>query len=90
MKLLQLGAFDHPDPEVRRNILESFEIGGLERMFFQLDAQRRRARIENEMFRNPDLENLEFHLLDTGHFALEEDGDRIAALMKRFLANLSD
>jgi pimeloyl-ACP methyl ester carboxylesterase len=33
-----------------------------------------------------DLENLEFHLLDTGHFALEEDGARIAALMKDFLA----
>lgn len=33
-----------------------------------------------------DLENIEFHLLDTGHFALEEDGTRIAALMKDFLA----
>jgi pimeloyl-ACP methyl ester carboxylesterase len=32
-----------------------------------------------------DLKNLEFHLLDTGHFALEEDGDRIADLMLRFL-----
>ena len=32
-----------------------------------------------------DLKNLEFHLLDTGHFALEEDGERIAELMKRFL-----
>jgi pimeloyl-ACP methyl ester carboxylesterase len=32
-----------------------------------------------------DLENLEFHLLDTGHFALEEDGARIAALMRDFL-----
>jgi pimeloyl-ACP methyl ester carboxylesterase len=25
-----------------------------------------------------DVKNLEFHLLDTGHFALEEDGDVIA------------
>jgi pimeloyl-ACP methyl ester carboxylesterase len=25
-----------------------------------------------------DLKNLEFHLLDTGHFALEEDGELIA------------
>ncbi len=25
-----------------------------------------------------DLKNLEFHLLETGHFALEEDGDVIA------------
>ena len=32
-----------------------------------------------------DLENLEFHLLDTGHFALEEDGDVIAGHIRRFL-----
>jgi pimeloyl-ACP methyl ester carboxylesterase len=32
-----------------------------------------------------DLKNLEFHLLDTGHFALEEDGDKIACLMRSFL-----
>ncbi len=32
-----------------------------------------------------DLKDLEFHLLDTGHFALEEDGDRIAALIRSFL-----
>ena len=32
-----------------------------------------------------DLKNLEFHLLDTGHFALEEDGDVIASHMRRFL-----
>lgn len=32
-----------------------------------------------------DLKNLEFHLLDTGHFALEEDGDKIAQTMRSFL-----
>ena len=32
-----------------------------------------------------DLKNLDFHLLDTGHFALEEDGDLIAGHMRRFL-----
>jgi pimeloyl-ACP methyl ester carboxylesterase len=32
-----------------------------------------------------DLKNLEFHLLDTGHFALEEDGEEIAQLMRGFL-----
>ena len=32
-----------------------------------------------------DLDDLEFHLLDTGHFALEEDGDRIASLIHSFL-----
>ncbi len=33
-----------------------------------------------------DLKNLEFHLLDTGHFALEEDGAVIAELIREFLA----
>ena len=32
-----------------------------------------------------DLKNLEFHLLDTGHFALEEEGDVIANHIRRFL-----
>jgi pimeloyl-ACP methyl ester carboxylesterase len=33
-----------------------------------------------------DLENLEFHLLDTGHFALEEDGQLIAATIRSFMS----
>jgi len=32
-----------------------------------------------------DLKNIEFHLLDTGHFALEEEGDLIAQLIRGFL-----
>ncbi len=32
-----------------------------------------------------DLKNLEFHLLDTGHFALEEDGEEITKLIREFL-----
>jgi len=32
-----------------------------------------------------DLNNLEFHLLDTGHFALEEDGQVIADAIRQFL-----
>ena len=32
-----------------------------------------------------DLKNLEYHLLDTGHFALEEDGAKMARLMRSFL-----
>ena len=32
-----------------------------------------------------DLKNLEFHLLDTGHFALEEDGQAIANYIRNFL-----
>jgi len=34
-----------------------------------------------------DLKEVEFHLLDTGHFALEEDGDVIAEHIRRFLGN---
>jgi pimeloyl-ACP methyl ester carboxylesterase len=32
-----------------------------------------------------DLKAIEYHLLDTGHFALEEDGGEIADLMRQFL-----
>jgi pimeloyl-ACP methyl ester carboxylesterase len=32
-----------------------------------------------------DLKNIEFHLLDTGHFALEEDGGAIAGYIENFL-----
>ena len=32
-----------------------------------------------------DLKNVEFHLLDTGHFALEEDGNLIAEWIRKFL-----
>ncbi len=32
-----------------------------------------------------DLKNLEFHILDTGHFALEEDGETIAQLILDFM-----
>jgi pimeloyl-ACP methyl ester carboxylesterase len=34
-----------------------------------------------------DLKDVEFHLLDTGHFALEEDGDAIANHIHQFLAS---
>ena len=33
-----------------------------------------------------DLKDVELHLLDTGHFALEEEGATIAALIRSFLA----
>jgi len=32
-----------------------------------------------------DLKNIDFHILDTGHFALEEDGDIIADLILKFM-----
>lgn len=35
-----------------------------------------------------DLPNAELHLLDTGHFALEEDGPLIATLIREFLASI--
>ncbi|OUS31077.1 hydrolase [Thalassotalea sp. 42_200_T64] len=34
-----------------------------------------------------DLKNLDFHILDTGHFALEEDGDVIASHILKFMGN---
>jgi len=34
-----------------------------------------------------DLKNIEFHLLDTGHFALEEEGGAMAELIRDFLGN---
>jgi pimeloyl-ACP methyl ester carboxylesterase len=37
-----------------------------------------------------DLKHLEFHLLDTGHFAIEEDGDEIAYLITCFIAKHTD
>lgn len=37
-----------------------------------------------------DLKNLEFHLLDTGHFALEEDGAVIANYIRNFLGKNVD
>ncbi len=33
-----------------------------------------------------DLKHVDLHLLNTGHFALEEDGATIATLMRGFLA----
>lgn len=33
------------------------------------------------------LKNIEFHLLDTEHFALEEDGDAIANHIAQFLTS---
>ena len=37
-----------------------------------------------------DLKNIEFHIFDTGHFALEEDGDKIAHLITCFMAKHTD
>jgi pimeloyl-ACP methyl ester carboxylesterase len=37
-----------------------------------------------------DLKTLEYHLLDTGHFALEEKGDEIARAIRSFLATHID
>jgi pimeloyl-ACP methyl ester carboxylesterase len=37
-----------------------------------------------------DLNNLDFHLIDTGHFALETHGDQIASLMRDFIERNRD
>ena len=42
--------------------------------------------VEGALAYKRDLPNAELHLLDTGHFALEEDGAQIAQLMRAFLA----
>jgi pimeloyl-ACP methyl ester carboxylesterase len=42
--------------------------------------------VEGAQLYKRDLKNIEFHLLDTGHFALEEDLDRISSLMRDFLS----
>jgi pimeloyl-ACP methyl ester carboxylesterase len=39
---------------------------------------------------NRDLPNAEIHLLDAGHFALDERNDEIALLILAFLARYSD
>jgi hypothetical protein len=39
--------------------------------------------------RKCDLKNIEVHLLDTGHFALEEDGDAIAGYIATFSTSKS-
>ena len=36
-----------------------------------------------------DLKNMQIHLLNTGHFALEEEGEQIAELISRFLLTQS-
>jgi hypothetical protein len=35
-----------------------------------------------------DLKNIDFHLLDTGHFALEEDYELVAELISNFLRRI--
>lgn len=55
--MLQMGAngmLNPADPREKRLMLETLEIGGVDRLFFLEDAARRRARIENLMFSKPD------------------------------------
>ena len=44
--------------------------------------------VEGAQLYKKDLKNIEFHLLDTGHFALEEDLNQIAPLMRAFLKTM--
>ena len=55
VQLMQVGAFDHPDPDVKRMIFRAFDIGGLEKSFTEMDGQRRRAQIENMQFLHDDV-----------------------------------
>jgi hypothetical protein len=53
-------------------------------MLREATPERLNAFSDGERYKK-DLKNLEFHLLDARHFALEEDGDLIADLMRTFL-----
>lgn len=67
--------FDYPFDNLA-NVIEKFteKVGLKEYSIYLTDYPYQR-----------DLKNLEFHLLDTGHFALEEDGAEIATLIQGFL-----
>jgi hypothetical protein len=52
-KMIQLAAVDLTNTDVQREVVKAFEIGGMDRFFFRIDAQRRRAEIENEAFVSP-------------------------------------
>ena len=58
-----------------------FDLRKLPREPSQRRAVGRRRRLLAERF----VPDAEFHLLDTGHFALEDKGDEIAKLMRDFL-----
>jgi pimeloyl-ACP methyl ester carboxylesterase len=45
--------------------------------------------VEGARLYTRDLKNAEFHLLDTGHFALEEDLEEMASLIRDFLGRTS-
>jgi hypothetical protein len=53
-QLMTLGAINPADPAEKRLVLESLEVGGIERLFLLQDGSRRRAKIENLMFSKPD------------------------------------
>ena len=55
-----------------------------------IDNTRLRLSVYHDWLAHPykrDLKEVDFHLLDTGHFALEEDGDVIAEHIRRFLGD---
>ena len=45
--------------------------------------------VEGARLYTKDLKNAEFHLFDTGHFALEEDLEEMASLIRDFLGRTS-
>lgn len=52
--LMQVGTLNPADPREKRLVLETLEVGGIDRLYHLQDAARRRARIENLMFSKPD------------------------------------
>lgn len=53
-QLLQFGVINPSDPRQQRLVLETLEVGGIDRLYTIIDGSRRRARIENEMFSKPE------------------------------------
>lgn len=54
MNLIQLGALNPAmNPADRRIVFKSLEVGGIDKMFQMEDGDRRRARIENNMYSRP-------------------------------------
>lgn len=52
--MMQMGLLNPLDPREKRMAIEAIRVGGWEKLFFQEDAARRRARIENLMFSKPE------------------------------------
>lgn len=56
LELIQLGVLNPQTPQHARIIAKALDFGYMEPLFIELEADERRAEIENDMFRNPNPE----------------------------------